>query len=135
MKNTIAGLVVTSWMETCAFSLHPASTPPPTKTADLDATQRTITVSSGVAFAVQCVESNGAAECRGLHVESDDPGIAEVRPGYLAPVVQAGGVETGGATVARRSVFVVIGHASGETALRIVTEDGHDRYLARVVSP
>ncbi len=132
MKNTVAGLVLAGLAETCAISLHPISDPPPTKTAELNAEEHVITVSKGVALAIQCVDTNTAEACKGLRVESDDDTIVEVLPAFLAPTGRSATTATAGQP---RAAFVVLGNTVGEVTVRVFTDNGHDQYTARVVTP
>ena len=135
MNNTVAGLIIMSMFESCSFSLRPASQPPPTKMASINVRDREITVSKGVAFAIECVDNQDGV-CPGLSVSSENTAIADVLPGYLAPVTTPTAVEGGIQNVNRsRSMFVVVGKSPGDATIRITTDRGHDIYQAHIVTP
>jgi hypothetical protein len=82
-------------------------------------------LSQGIAIALTC---NRGAPCEHMHVVSDDPAIAEVRPASLG--VLEHNVGYGEQTAA---AFVVIGKTPGATTIRVTAAQGSRRLTVRVI--
>jgi hypothetical protein len=82
-------------------------------------------LSQGVAIAMTC---DRGAPCEHMHISSDDPAIAEVRPASL-DVLQPSlyGAQTSAA-------LVVIGKAPGTTTVRVRAAQGSRLIAVRVVA-
>jgi hypothetical protein len=84
-------------------------------------------LSRGVAIALTC---NRGAPCERMHVVSDDPAIAEVRPASLGVLEHNGmyGEQTSAA-------FVIVGKAAGTTTIHVSAAQGSRRVTVRVIPP
>lgn len=95
--------------------------PPPGKVAQLDAENRVLELSAGVAFAFECTEANGgySGPCRDSVASSENPDIAGVFPSYLDTLAPA--YSRGDLGPRSRSAFVVVGLAAGTASLTVTT--------------
>jgi hypothetical protein len=84
-------------------------------------------LSQGIAIALTC---DRGAPCEHMHVVSDDPAIAEVRPAALGVLEQNAGY--GEQTSA---AFVIVGKAAGTTTVRVSAAQGSRRVTVRVIPP
>jgi predicted small lipoprotein YifL len=116
----------------CGPKFEALTVPPPSKTAELDDEERTISVSKGVALAFEC--SSESQPCVSPSAKTEDAGIASVLPAYVdavSPAVAGSQGRTAGAKP--RSVFVVLGVAEGKTTLSVTTDDGDADFDVEVV--
>ena len=111
--------------------LSAVTTPPPTRTADLDDEHETIEVSAGAALGFECWHNTflGAGPCPNATARTDDPNTARVYPAYIDQLVP---------DYVRRSMseqvgFVIVGLRPGTTILRIKTDGTDDEYVVKVV--
>jgi hypothetical protein len=111
--------------------LSAVTTPPPTRTAELDDDNETIEVSAGAALGFECWHHAfwGAGPCPNATARTDDPNTARVYPAYIDQLVP---------DYRRRSMseqvgFVVVGLRPGTTILRIKTDGTEDEYVVTVV--
>jgi len=116
----------------CDPDLSQLSVAPPGRAARLDEVHRfwhkdtyRIEVSHGVAIAFDC---RSGGPCEHMHVVSDDPAIAEVRPAALGQMQSAGWTQQQTA-----SGVVVIGKAPGKTRLHLDAAEGHREIDVTVV--
>jgi hypothetical protein len=116
----------------CNPTLTAQSPSPPGRSARLDPVTGfwgvkgyRLELSQGVAIAMTC---DRGAPCEHMHISSDDPAIAEVRPASLGLLQQsAWGAQTSAA-------LVVIGKAPGTTIVRVHAEQGSRLIAVRVVA-
>ena len=111
--------------------LSAVTTPPPTRTAELDDSAETIEVSAGAALGFECWHTNffDAGPCAKGKARTDDPNVAQVFPAYLDHLVPS----TYWRSRAQQSGFVIVGISPGATTLRIETNGTEDEYVVKVV--
>ncbi|HTR54357.1 MAG TPA: hypothetical protein VMJ10_26875 [Kofleriaceae bacterium] len=117
----------------CDPDLSQLSVAPPGRAARLDEVHHAwhadtyrLEVSHGVALAFDCRDGG---PCEHLHVVSENPAIAEVRPAALAQMQSAGWTREQTA-----SAVVVIGRAPGKTRLHLDAAEGHREIDVTVVA-
>ena len=117
MRYVLAALVLAA----CNPYIYQQSVAPPGRSARLDRVESfwglkryRLEVSQGVAVAMTCQQGG---TCEKLHVASENPAIAEVRPASLAALESPGY----GAAPQPSSAFVVLGRAPGTTKLHVTT--------------
>jgi len=97
---------------------------PPDRTATLDDEEGEITLSQGVALAVECTSTSGGQHgpCPGMTHHVDDPGVAAVLAADVDELRER--YANGTVDTQQPAVFVVTARAVGSTTLRITTEHG-----------
>jgi hypothetical protein len=100
----------------CGPWFYSVTTPPPTRTAELNTKDKTITLSPGVALGVICEKSG---PCRNASATSDDPNIARILPAHLNHLHYAGFAGN-----RQAATFVVVGITPGKTKVRVTSSDG-----------
>ena len=130
MKYVVLAVLVAA----CNPTLTVQSPQPPGRTARVDPVDGfwgtkyyRAEISQGVAIALTC---DRGAPCEHMHVVSDDPAIAEVRPASLGVLERSGmyGEQTSAA-------FVIVGKTPGATTIRVSAEQGSRRVTVRVIPP
>jgi hypothetical protein len=118
----------------CNPFLAQQSVAPPGRTARLDEVtgfwgtvkSYRLELSRGVAIAINCTRGG---PCEHLHITSDDPSIAEVRPAALGVLERAGLMNQ-----QTSSALVVVGKAPGTTRVHIVAEEGRRDIAVTIVA-
>ena len=117
MKYVLLALALAA----CNPYITQQSVAPPGRSARLDPVENfwglkryRLEVSQGVAVAMTCQQGG---TCEKLHVVSENPAIAEVRPASLAALESPGY----GSPPQPSSAFVVLGRAPGTTKLHVTT--------------
>jgi hypothetical protein len=118
------------------IELSALTVPPPGKVAQLDDSDRELTLSRGVALAFECQRWGEGYDgpCRTASAVSARPGIATVLASYLDALSQPVWEDAEEAGPRERSAFVVVGLSAGETEIEIATADG-DVLLSVTVLP
>lgn len=115
---------------------------PPGRAAFVDAEARTLTLSRGVAVAVECTSWSEAysGPCRELAPALDDESLATLLPAHLDALpgqVVRNSVGTSAETTvvgpSDRAGFVLVAAAAGEGELTVLSQDGPPLTLALVV--
>lgn len=118
-----AALALAAALAGChSIDLEPVSEPPPTRRARIHAEDKTISLSRGVAFAVECVDTCDGP-CRAARVWSKDEALVEVRKAYHFAGVARGEDEEHNA-----ASFVLLGLSPGKTRLRVESDCTDDTY-------
>lgn len=120
----------------CNPYIYQQSVAPPGRSARLDRVdgfwglkRYRLEVSNGVAVALTCQQGG---TCEKLHVVSENPAIAEVRPASLAALETVGYM----GPQQPSSAFVVLGRAPGTTKLHVTTAQKGKRDIdVTVVAP
>lgn len=116
---------------------------PPGRAAFVDSEARSLTVTRGVAVALECTAwtEQYAGPCRELTVELDDDALATVMPVHLdalpGQTVRSSIGTTDETTVvgpADRAGFVLVAAVAGSTAMTVSTPDGPPVSLDLVVA-
>jgi hypothetical protein len=120
----------------CNPYIYQQSAAPPGRSARLDRVENfwglkryRLEVSQGVAVAMTCQQGG---TCEKLHVVSENPAIAEVRPASLSALESPGY----GGPSQPSSAFVVLGRAPGTTKLHVTTAQKGKRDIdVTVIAP
>jgi hypothetical protein len=110
------------------IDLEAVSEPPPTKKGRILADDRKIQLSSGVALAVQCVDTCDGP-CRAAKVWSKDGAVVGVEKAY-----HFAGVARGESEEHNAATYVLLGLSAGKTEVRVKSDCTDDTYDV-VVSP
>lgn len=111
--------------------LSAVTTPPPTRTANLNDDAETIEVSAGAALGFECWHNTfwGAGPCQNATARTDDPNTARVYPAYIDQLVP----DYRQRSKSEQVGFVIVGLSPGTTLLRIKTDGTEDEYVVKVV--
>jgi hypothetical protein len=112
--------------------LSAVTTPPPTRTSDLNDQNETIELSAGAALGFECWHNTwfDAGPCPKATAKTDDPNIARVYPAYLDQLVFD---YYGRHSMTPQVGFVIVAIRPGTTVLRVHTDGTNDEYEVKVV--
>lgn len=105
---------------------------PPTAVAELDTSARSVRLSEGIAFAMECISYSGTS-CENASAASADVSIAQVFPAFV-DMVAPGDAYQRSIGDEPRAVFVVVGEKPGDTTISITSGDGDLDVAVKVLS-
>ena len=105
-------------------SFEAITTAPPDRVADLNEEEGTITLSRGVALAIECTSSGSGhhGPCENMTRRVDDPRVALALPADVDELRDR--YERGSVDTRQAAVLVVAGRAPGTTTVRVTTDRG-----------
>ena len=119
-------LVAAAALSGCDFvTLQAQSVAPPGAIADVDTGCEEITLSKGVALAIECVDRN--QPCEAVSIAVSDPAITQAYPAFSDNFAS----DYNGTRPA--STFVIVGKQVGTTEITVDTSEGEVTYIATVV--
>ena len=141
MKTTLLGTLLLLGLAACDGhpTITPRTTAPPGATAEYFESRatdgRTIRITSGLAFALECLDQKGKP-CGFDGSKMQDEEIATVRKAWADLDQQlVYDYSRAQSSYRNRTVFVVVGKKVGTTKLKLVTGYGDKEIIVEVVPP
>ncbi|MDI1444902.1 hypothetical protein [Polyangium sp. 6x1] len=116
----------------CEPSLTALTVAPPTAVAELDAVDKDVRLSQGIALAIECTYQG--SPCENANATSSDPDIVRVMPGYV-DLFTPGDAYHSTASDEPRAVFILVGGKPGDAIVTLTSTDANTSIDVKVLSP